>query len=60
MSELKVGPLARSILLAMVFFVLGRIIVDQMGSTGVWLIFGLLAVFYGALWLFRRSRRKGG
>ncbi len=58
MSGIKIGPLVRSIALALVFFVLGRLVVDQMGSAGIWLVFGLLALFYGVWWLMRRSGKE--
>ena len=59
MRDIKVGPFVRSILFAMVFFVLGRIIILQMGNNGIWLIVFLLVVFYFGWWaLFRRGKRK--
>jgi hypothetical protein len=59
MQNFKVGPFTRSILIAMVFFVLGRIIMLQMGSNGIWLIAVLLVVFYFGWWvLFRRGKNN--
>ena len=48
--------LVRNIILAFVFFAIGRFIVLQMGDTGVWVIIGLVAAFYFGWWFIRRPR----
>jgi len=50
--------LVRNIILAFVFFFIGRVIVYQMGNTGIWIVFGLVAASYFGWWIFKRSDRK--
>lgn len=59
MLDFKLSPLVRSIAIALLFFVVGRWIYIQMGTTGIWVIALLLVAFY-AIWyaLYRRSKRK--
>ena len=54
---MQTQKLARNIVLAFVFFAIGRLIVMQMGNTGIWLVFGLVVIFYTAWWFFRRQSR---
>ncbi len=50
------STLARNILLAFVFFFIGRFLVQQMGDTGFFVILGLVAAFYVSWWFLRRKR----
>ena len=50
--------IARNILLGFLFFFIGRYIVSQMGDTGVWIIIGLVVIFYTGWWYFQRSDRN--
>ena len=47
--------LVRNILLAFVFFFIGRYLVSQMGASGVIIILGLVAAFYLAWWFLRKK-----
>jgi hypothetical protein len=51
--------LLRNILLAFLFFAIGRVLVIQMGNNGVYIILGLVGAFYLGWWLLRRLDRKG-
>jgi len=45
--------------IALIFFALGRIVVVQMGTTGIWIVIVALIVFYSAWWVnYRRSKKK--
>jgi hypothetical protein len=55
----NISPYVRSILIALVFFVVGRWMVIQMGDNGIWAIIILLVLFYAGWWLFfRRGKRN--
>ena len=56
MPEIKIVPLIKSLIIALIFFVLGRLIVIQMGTAGMWLTVGLVVVFYTAWWILYRRR----
>jgi len=48
---MKIKKLIRSILLAFLFFFIGRFIVLQMGEIGYWIVGGLVIAFY-VVWYF--------
>lgn len=59
MPKIKIIPIIKSITIAMLFFVVGRLMVMQMGSLGIWIVAGLLVVFYIAWWMmYRRNKTK--
>ena len=59
MPEIKILPILVSILIALVFFALGRVMVMLMGTTGILIVFVLLAVFYFIWWRnYQRSKTK--
>lgn len=59
MPNIKWTPLVISIVIALVFFALGRMIMVQMGSNGIWVVVVMLVVFYAGWWmLYQRSKRK--
>ncbi len=51
------STLARNILLAFVFFFIGRYLVQQMGDAGLLVILGLVAAFYLGWWLLQRKQK---
>ena len=57
MPEIKILPIVKSVAIAMVFFVLGRLMVIQLGTLGVWITAILVIVFY-AIWWVRYQREK--
>jgi len=59
MFEVNVNALIKSIAIALVFFVVGRWIVIQMGDNGIWAIVIMLVVFYAGWWvLYQRNKSK--
>ena len=59
MPKIKLLPIVQSITIALIFFVVGRLMVIQMGDLAIWIVAGLLIVFYVVWWiLYRRSKRK--
>ena len=57
MPDIKISPFIKSIAIALIFYALGRLIVLQMGTNGIWLILGSLVIFYGWRWvIFRRNK----
>lgn len=52
---MKSKNLARNIILGFIFFFLGRFIVLQMGTIGVWIIIGLVIVFYVSWYFLRKT-----
>lgn len=59
MPKFEIGPFIQSIIVALIFFAIGRYIVIQAGGTGRWLIFAALIIFYAVWWVwYTRGRRK--
>ena len=50
--------LLRNILLAFLFFFIGRLIVLQMGDFGYWAVGGLVIAFYIVWFFMRRGGKK--
>jgi hypothetical protein len=50
--------LLRNILLAFIFFFIGRFLIIQMGMTGYWVVGGLVVAFYVAWYLLGWRRRN--
>ena len=59
MREIKILPIIKYLVLAFLFFALGRLIVIQMGSMGVWIVLLLVIAFYVVWWInYQRGGRK--
>ena len=59
MPKIKILPIVQSIAIALVFFALGRIMVIQMGTLGVWIAVILVIVFYAVWWVnYQRGKQK--
>jgi hypothetical protein len=59
MPDFEIPPIVKNVAIALAFFVVGRWIYIQMGTTGIWVIAFLLVAFYAVWWtLYRRSKRK--
>ena len=52
----KVPPSVIRYVLSLFFFGAGMVLVRVYGRTGVWIVVIGLVLFYGGLWLYRRSR----
>ena len=58
MPKIKIHPIVQSFIIAMIFFVLGRLMVIQMGTLGVWIVAILVIVFYTVWWVnYQRGKR---
>ena len=55
---MRSNNLLRNILLAFLFFFIGRVIVLQMGELGYWVVGGLVVVFYVVWYFWGRGRRR--
>ena len=59
MPKFEIGPFIQSIIVALIFFAIGRYIVIQSGGSGRWVIFAALIIFYAVWWVwYSRGRRK--
>jgi hypothetical protein len=58
MPKIDFGPFITSIVIALVFFAIGRYFAIQLDDAGRWAIYIGLIVFY-AIWWFFYQRRKG-
>ena len=58
MQKIEFGPLIRNIVIALLFFAIGRFIVIQTQDLGRWLIFAGLIIFYAVWWVFYQRRKK--
>jgi len=58
MQKIEFGPLIRTIVIALVFFAIGRFIVMQTQDLGRWIIFGGLIIFYAVWWIMYQNRKK--
>ena len=56
--KIDFGPFIQSIIVALVFFAIGRFIAIQLDDVGRWVIYAALIILYSAWWVFYR-RRKG-
>lgn len=58
MPKIDFGPFIQSIIMALLFFAIGRFIAIQMDDTGRWMIYAALIIFY-IVWWVSYQRRKG-
>ena len=59
MPKIEIGPFIVSIVVALLFFAIGRFIVIQTGGAGRWMIFAGLIIFYAIWWVsYRRAKKK--
>jgi hypothetical protein len=59
MPKIEIGPFITSIIVALLFFALGRFLVIQLEDVGRWVIFGSLLIFYAIWWVaYQRRKRK--
>ena len=59
MPKINIIPIIQSITIALIFFALGRLMVIQMGNLGIWIVAGLLIIFYVVWWIiYQRGKRK--
>jgi hypothetical protein len=59
MPKFEIGPFIQSIIVALIFFAIGRFIVIQMEDLGRWVIFIGLIIFYAIWWVaYQRRKRK--
>jgi hypothetical protein len=57
MPKIDLGPFITSIVIALVFFAIGRYFAVLLDDVGRWIIYISLIVFY-AVWWFSYQRRK--
>jgi hypothetical protein len=59
MPKIKLLPIAKSIAIALIFFAVGRLMVIQMGTKGIWIVAILVIGFYSIWWVsYKRRKRK--
>jgi hypothetical protein len=59
MPKIEIGPFIMSIVVALLFFAIGRFIVIQTEDVGRWLIFAGLIIFYAIWWVsYRRAKKR--
>ena len=59
MPKIEIGPFIVSIVVALLFFAIGRFIVIQTEDVGRWMIFVGLIIFYAIWWVsYRRAKKK--
>ena len=59
MPKFEIGPFIQSIIVALIFFAIGRYITIQTDGSGRWLIFIALIIFYAVWWVwYSRNKRK--
>jgi hypothetical protein len=59
MPEMKILPIIKNIVIVFLFFALGRLMVVQMGTLGVWIVAALVIVFYAIWWVnYQRDKRS--
>ena len=59
MPKIDFGPFIQSIVVALLFFAIGRFIAIQMDDVGRWMIYAALIIFYAAWWVwYQRGKRK--
>lgn len=56
--KIDFGPFIQSIIVALVFFAIGRFIAIQLDDVGRWVIYAALIIFYAAWWVFYRRRKR--
>ena len=59
MPKFEIGPFIQSIIVALIFFAIGRYITIQTDGSGRWVILVALILFYAVWWVwYSRGRRK--
>ena len=59
MPKFEIGPFIQSIIVALIFFAIGRYITIQTDGLGRWEIFVALIIFYAVWWVrYSRGKRK--
>ena len=59
MPKIDFGPFIQSIVVALIFFAIGRFIAIQMDDVGRWMIYAALIIFYAVWWVsYQRRKRK--
>ena len=59
MPKIDLGPFIQSIIMALIFFAIGRFIAIQMDDAGRWMIYVALIIFYVVWWVsYQRRKRK--
>jgi len=58
MPKIEIGPFIQSIIVALIFFAIGRYITIQTDGSGRWVIFAALIIFYAVWWVWYSRRRK--
>lgn len=59
MPKIDIGPFIQSVIIALVFFAIGRFFVIQFEDLGKWVIYVALAIFYAVWWVFyQRGKSK--
>jgi hypothetical protein len=59
MPKIRLHPIVINIIIAFVFFAVGRLVVIQLGDIGIWIIVISVIVFYAIWWVrYQRSKRK--
>ena len=59
MPKFEIGPFIQSIIVALIFFAIGRYITVQTDGLGRWVIFAALIIFYAVWWVwYSRGKRK--
>lgn len=55
----KIPPFIRSLIIIFLFFVIGRFLVTQLGSSGSWIIIVGVIIFYVVWWVnYQRNKKK--
>jgi hypothetical protein len=59
MPKIKLLPIAKSIAIALIFFAVGRLMVIQMGTKGIWIVGILVIGFYSIWWVsYKRGKKQ--
>jgi hypothetical protein len=59
MPKIKILPIVKSLIVALFFFVLGRLMVMRLGTVGIWIVAILVIGFYAIWWVsYQRGKQK--
>jgi len=59
MPKNKILPIVKSLIAALLFFVLGRLMVVRLGTVGIWIVAVLVISFYAIWWVsYQRGKQK--
>ena len=56
MPKINLLPILKSVIIALVFFTLGRMLTQSLGWAGIWVTVSLLVIFYAAWWWLGRRK----